>query len=63
MNSLHHLSWTDLPLWSPIFRWSGLAGPIAPRRGADLVGTWSLAFFDRALTGEEAPLLDGPSAA
>lgn len=62
-NDLHHLNWTDLPLWSPLFRWTGLAGPIAPVRSAALVSSWSLAFFDRTLKGEAAPLLDGASPA
>lgn len=60
INDMHHLNWTDLPLWSPLFRWTGLAGPMAPDRGQALIGTFSRAFFDRTLKDRPAGVLAPP---
>jgi predicted dienelactone hydrolase len=58
MNGMYHVNWTDAPLWSPIVRWIGLAGPIDPYRGFAETNAYTLAFFDRHLKGKPAPLLD-----
>jgi hypothetical protein len=39
----------------------GLKGPIPGPRALQITNTYSLAFFDRALRGQAAPLLDAPS--
>ncbi|HEV8502567.1 MAG TPA: carboxylic ester hydrolase [Casimicrobiaceae bacterium] len=58
MNGMYHVNWTDAPLWSPIVRWIGLAGPIDPYQGFAETNAYTLAFFDRYLKGKSATLLD-----
>lgn len=58
MNAMYHVNWTDAPIWSPLVRWIGLAGPIDPYRGFAGTNAYTLAFFNRYLKGERAPLLD-----
>ena len=58
MNGMFHVNWTDAPIWSPIVRWGGLAGPIDPYRGFAETNAYTLAFFDRYLKGKPSPLLD-----
>jgi hypothetical protein len=57
MSGMFHVNWTDAPIWSPIVGWIGLAGPIDPYRGFAQTNAYTLAFFDRYLKGEPAPLL------
>jgi len=59
MNGMYHVNWTDAPIWTPIVRWIGLAGPIDPYRGFAQTNAYTLAFFDRYLKGQRSPLLDG----
>lgn len=61
MNQMYHINWTDVPLWSPAISWLGLAGPIDPYRGYAATNAYTVAFFDRYLKGQPAPLLEGPS--
>lgn len=61
MNGMFHVNWTDAPIWSPIVRWIGLAGPIDPYRGFAETNAYTLAFFDRYLRGKPSPLLDETS--
>jgi len=56
-----HFDFCDLPLLSPIASSLGLKGPIDGRRVLRIVGRYSLAFFDRHLKNQDAPLLDAPS--
>jgi predicted dienelactone hydrolase len=58
-----HLNYTDLPytIAAPIGRALGLIGPIDWRRAHAIINAYGLAFFDRHLKSEAAPLLDGPS--
>lgn len=49
MNGMFHVNWTDAPLWSPLVRWLGLAGPIEPYLGFAATNACSVAFFDRYL--------------
>ena len=58
MNGMFHTNWTDAPLWSPLARWIGLAGPIDPYQGFATTNAYTLDFFDRHLKGKPAPLLD-----
>jgi predicted dienelactone hydrolase len=51
-----HSNFTDGELWSPLLKYTG--APIDPRRMISIVNAYLLAFFDRYLKGEEAPLLD-----
>jgi hypothetical protein len=56
-----HSNFTDIPNWSPLIAWIGLAGPIGAQRAHDIINAYSLAFFDRHLSGHPATLLDGPA--
>lgn len=58
---MFHVNFTDTPLYSPVARQLGFAGPIDARRGHDIVNAYSLAFFDQYLSGRQADLLTGPS--
>jgi dienelactone hydrolase len=61
IDGMSHYNFTDLPFFTPLARSLGLAGPIDPRRGLEIVEAYTLAFFDRHLRDRPAPLLDGPS--
>lgn len=50
-------------VWPPLGRRLGLYGPLDAARSHALINAYSLAFFDRHVQGEPAPLLDGPSPA
>jgi hypothetical protein len=58
MNGMYHVNWTDAPILSPLVRWIGLAGPIDPHKGFSITNAFTLAFFDRYLKNQSAPLLD-----
>ncbi len=58
MNGMYHVNWTDAPIWTPIVRWMGLAGPIDPYRGFADTNAYALAFFDRYLKAQPSPLLE-----
>jgi len=58
MNGMFHVNWTDAPIWSPIVRWIGLAGPIDPYLGFAETNAYTLAFFDHYLKRKPSPLLD-----
>jgi len=62
MNTMYHVNWTDVPIWSPVVRWLGLAGPVNPYRGFAATNAYTLAFFDRYLKGQASALLTGDSA-
>lgn len=57
MAGLFHIDLTDVPSWSPLYRWLGYAGPIGIERAHALVNAYSLAFFDRHLKDRPSPLL------
>lgn len=57
---MFHLDMTDSPSMSPLASRLGLAGPIG-QRAHRIINAYSLAFFDRHLKGQPAPLLDGPA--
>jgi hypothetical protein len=60
--TIFHLNFTDAPQWLTISSFAGLSGPIDTQRAFDIVNAYSVAFFDKHLKGQTAPLLDGPSA-
>ncbi len=61
VDGIFHIDFTDTPLWSPLFSWIGACGPIETGRAIQIINTYTLAFFDRYVKGEDAALLDGPS--
>ncbi len=56
-----HLDMTDAPFLSALVPWRGFSGPIGGERAHRIINASSLAFFDRELRHEPAPLLDGPA--
>lgn len=56
-----HYDFTDLALLSPLTPQLGLSGTINSRYSLEIQNEYLLAFFNRTLKGEAAPLLDGPS--
>src|SRR3954453_23984786 len=56
--NLFHVNFPALPYWLPPSEQLGLAGPIGTRRGFTIVNAYTVAFFDQALRGQTAPLLD-----
>jgi predicted dienelactone hydrolase len=54
-----HLNFTDLSLYSPVFRFTRHFGPIDGRRMVRILNEYTVAFFDGHLKGESSPLLDG----
>ena len=61
LDSQRDVNWTDAPIWSPILRWTGLAGPIDPYRGFALTNICILTFFDRYLKADTASPVCGLS--
>jgi len=61
VSGMFHSNLTDIPSWSPLWPWLGVAGPIDGQRAHSIVNAYSLAFFDRHLKGRSAALLDGPA--
>jgi predicted dienelactone hydrolase len=58
---IFHLDMQDVPYLSPMASMLGLSGPIGRESAHSILNAYSLAFFDRHLKGQPAPLLDGPS--
>ena len=58
---MFHLDMTDAPFFSSLVPWPGFTGPIGSDRAHRIINSYSVAFFDRYLRGQPAPLLDGPS--
>ena len=57
---MFHVNFTDAPIWTPLAQRLALSGPIGGTRGHEIVAAYSVAFFDRVLTGNRASLLDAP---
>ncbi|MGA6207230.1 alpha/beta hydrolase family protein [Nocardia testacea] len=55
---MFHMNFTDAPAWTPLAERLGLSGPIGGARGHEIVAAYTLAFFDRFLSGERPELLD-----
>ncbi|WP_030522745.1 alpha/beta hydrolase family protein [Nocardia rhamnosiphila] len=58
---MFHVNFTDAPAWTPLAEKLGLSGPIGGARGHEIVAAYTLAFFERFLSGGDAALLDGPA--
>ena len=58
---MFHSNFTDISIWTPISSLLGFAGPIDPQRAHAIVNAYTLAFFDRHLSGHKVELLEGPS--
>ena len=58
---IYHNDFSDARLLSPLTSLVGLTGPIDGERAHAILRSYSLAFFDRHVKGDPAPLLDGPS--
>jgi len=56
-----HFDFSDLPAFSPVARYIGLKGPLNGDRVLEIVRTYTLAFFNQHLHGQNSELLDGPS--
>jgi dienelactone hydrolase len=54
-----HMNFTDVPLRSPLRRFSG-GGPIDARRAQQIIQTYVIEFFSRYLVSEQPPTLDSP---
>ena len=61
MNTMFHVNWTDLPIFSPLVSAAGLRGPIDPDRAFTMVNAYTIAFFDTYLKNTPSPLLSGSS--
>lgn len=57
---MFHVNFTDAPSWTPLAQRLALSGPIGGTRGHEIVAAYSVAFFDRFLTGNRPALLDAP---
>jgi predicted dienelactone hydrolase len=55
-----HMNYTDFSLFSPLFKYTGILGPIDGTRMEVIVNHYLLAFFDKYLKGIDTHLLDGP---
>ena len=58
-----HYDFVAVPAISPLAPYLGVKGPLPARRVMEINETYLVAFFDKHLRGEPAPLLDGPSPA
>ena len=56
-----HYDFTDLPLLTPLAAQMKLKGPLEGKRVLEIINAYTRAFFDQALKGIPAPLLDQPS--
>ena len=56
-----HFDYTDLFLYSPVFKFTRIFGPIEGDRMVRIINAYTVAFWDKYLKGEISPLLDGPS--
>jgi predicted dienelactone hydrolase len=56
-----HLNYTDVSVWSPVLKYTGLLGKIDGARMMKVMNAYVPAFFNKHLKGIDSPLLDGPS--
>lgn len=56
-----HFDFADIPALTPLVSLSSLNPPLYGRRILEITSTYSLAFFERYLEGEDQPLLESPS--
>jgi predicted dienelactone hydrolase len=53
-----HLNYADFSIMSPLYQMTGILGPIDGYRMLEITEAYVLAFFDKYLKGQAAPLLD-----
>jgi len=56
-----HLNYADFSIMSPLYQMTGILGPIDGYRMLEITEAYVLAFFDKYLKGQAAPLLDSPA--
>ncbi|MFU1793015.1 alpha/beta hydrolase family protein [Paenibacillus azoreducens] len=56
-----HYNFTDLQMFTRLASWTGMAGKIDGKRGAEIVDRYVVEFFDEHLKGIKGTLLNGPS--
>jgi predicted dienelactone hydrolase len=56
-----HVNYTDLSVWSPVLKYTGLFGKIDGARMMKIMNAYVPAFFNKHLKGIDSPLLDGLS--
>ncbi len=56
-----HFNYSDFSIMSPLYKMTGLLGPIEGYRMLEITEAYVLAFFDKYLKGQAAPLLDAPA--
>jgi predicted dienelactone hydrolase len=56
-----HANFSDATLYSPLMARLGITGPIDGERANSIIGSYTVAFFDKHLKGQPATLLDGPA--
>jgi len=56
-----HFNYADFSIMSPLYQMTGLLGPIEGYRMLEITEAYLLAFFDKYLKGQAAPLLDAPA--
>lgn len=55
-----HLNFTDVQFVSPIFKFLGITGKIAPERANFVINSYMLDFFDKYLKNQDGTLMNGP---
>lgn len=58
---MFHANLTDVPSFSPLLSWFGIAGPINGKHAYNIINAYSVAFFDKYLVGPTSNFLDGPA--
>ena len=56
-----HVNYTDLSLWSPVLKYTGVIGKIDGARMMKVMNAYVPAFFNKHLKGIDSPLLHGSS--
>lgn len=55
---MYHPNFSDAPLFSPLFSWLGITGPIDAQRSLAILDACTLAFFDKHLKGRSEVRID-----
>lgn len=59
LDSSRHFDFTDFPILSPLTALMGITGKNSSRKTFDIINSYTLAFFNKHLKGEEDDLLSG----
>jgi len=60
LDDSEHLNFTDVQFVSPVFKWLGITGNIAPERANAVIDAYMLDFFDKYLKDQGGLLMKGP---